>query len=299
MQSESQIVQTQDNFDLSKILTHFFKLRDWKERTLCIGLPVSISFMMFVLTGGIFLFLLMNDMIPPTGITALMFLLNMLSVPILLITSMASSGYKIKQGEAFRDGVEIHRLYSIRNFFSRIKHAFILKILFLMYQIIPMCIVVFGYVLLFIASIMGSGDSAPGVILILLGYVVMMTGSIIQTILEFLLYPLVTARYINESNFVDVVDYSKIWLNLRKHTKSVLLIVLVNYLLRSVILPTIYVFLIMFLVVGVIIVPLYLPFAVLAVIIFIPILATGMVYAEHTQGVMIGYLAKTIRNNHE
>lgn len=298
MQTESNTTQAQDHFDLSKILTGFFKLQDWQKRSLYIGFPFSASLTLFVVSLGGFVLVIMKDGVLPAelGITA--FLVYLFSIPVLLVTSLSAGGYKIKQAEASRDRTETHGLYSMMGFLSRIKHALILAVLSLVYQAIPIGIVMFGYFIFFVSAFLSANTDAF-VILTILGYILLLGGGALQTVIEFLLYPLVTARYINNPSFMNVANYMKTWNSFRQQLRYVFLTALVIYLLQSVVLSTIYGGLIVFLVAGAILTQLYLAFAVLAILIFVPLFAITTTYFQHVQGEMIGNLARIIRSNHE
>lgn len=298
MRSDNQSTSTLEDFSLSEIFTSFFKLKDWKKRTVYVGLPVATSFMLFAVSFGMFIILVMQDSPKtPVSVSLLWFFLYLISIPIMLLTSLSAIGYRIKHSESVRDGVELYNLYSVRNFLSRVKHAIILNIFFVIYQIVPIILIILGYFLTFVAIVMGDIETNASSIFIILSYILIIAGALLQTVIEFILYPLVCARYINASSRMDVANFLQTWSDFRKQISKILLIALLIYVLQSMILPIVYVLVIVFLVIGVVFSPFYLVFAGLAVLICLPFLSIGSVYSQHVQGEMIGSLARSIRNS--
>jgi len=285
------------DFDLLKILKSFFLLKDWKKRSLFIGLPAVASVALFAGSFGGFMILVIYDSVEYASIGIALFFLYILSLPILLLTSLSVNGYKIKQSEAVRDGVEIYRLYSIRNFFSRVKNALILHILYFAYQIVPLVFVFLGQMSIFMAAIFGDSLYLVALLLIILGYGISFIGSMIQMVIQVVLYPLVLARFINRERTTDVINYSQTWKLFRKHWTHLLLIGLVTYLMQTFILTNIYVFAFLFIAVGIIFPPLFVIILMFSLLIFVPLASIGTVYVQHVQAEMIGKLAKNIRSD--
>jgi len=286
-------------FNISEILTSFFHLKDWKKRSFYIGFPVAVTSLLFFISLGSIIFIAIRDEhrteTSPLAIP-LMFLV-IFSIPFIFLTSLSATGYQIKESEAISNRVEIRDLYSIRNFFSRLKHALIINILFFIYQIIPIAVVFIGYVIIGLSSIFEKSTPLIVIVFMVLGYGLTFVGSFLQGMIRLFINPMITSRYINQTDITDVINYAQTWRVLCRYPMYSFLVGIINYLLQFVVSTVIYIPLIFFVLAGIILPSLFPLLFVLILLIATPLISIGVVYHLHVQAIMIGNLARGIREN--
>lgn len=299
MQTNKSMQVSGIEFNISEILRSFFYLKDWKKRSFYIGFPVVIaSFLFSISLAGIVFVAIGGEHkaeISPS-ILPLMFLF-MFSIPFIFIAVLSAIGYQIKESEAISNQVEIRDLYSIRNFFSRLKHALIINILFFIYQIIPFAVVFIGYLIIGLSAIFEKSTPLIFIIFIVLGYGLTFVGSFLQGMIRLFVNPVITSRYINQPDITDIINYTQTWRVLRRYPMYSFLVGIINYFLQFVVSTVVYLPLIFF-VLAVIFLPSLFPLLlVLMLLIAIPLISIGVVYRLHIQAIMIGNLVRGIREN--
>lgn len=300
MNTQNDEVRDPFSLDFLEVITSFFKLSDWKKRIVYFGLPFGVVGMIaLTVLSKVFEFTVSPEKVEDSTVLILL-VISLALLPFAYLTGMSVLGYKIKQSEATRDNREIYNLYSFRNFLSRVKHSFLLVILQLIYQLIPIGVGMIGYFILVSSFVfLLDGGYKVGLGLTILGYTMLIASTVLRTAVSFILYPLIGARYINESRFINAASYLQTWKIFFKHLKHILLISLVVYFLQIVLWGMLYVFMYMFLAIALFMGSYYLLYAFVASVFFIPVFAIVSVYYAHIEGILTGKLARIIRNNRE
>lgn len=299
MQTNKSMQVSGIKFDISEIVTSFFHLKDWKKRSFYIGFPLTVTSLLFFISLWSIIFIAIRDEYKAeiSPLVLPLMLLFIFSIPFIFIAGLSATGYQIKESEAVSNQVEILDLYSIRNFFSRLKHALIIIILFFIYQIIPFTIGFIGYLIIGLSAIFEKSTPLIFIIFMVLGYGLTFIGSLLQVMVRLFINPVITSRYINQTNITDVINYAQTWRVLRKYPMYSFLVGIINYLLQFMMSTIIYLPLIFF-VLALILFPSLFPLLfVLMLLIVTPLISIGVVYHLHVQAIMIGNLARGIREN--
>jgi hypothetical protein len=265
--------------DLGVVFQEFFKLKDWKQRSLYLGgiyTLISLIFGGFYFVGSFLL------VIPFFGI--LLFL-----IPIVLIGAfmMAYSayliGYRLDIAEAYRSSSSIEDVAYMGNYSTRIKRGIRLAFAQIIYTLPAFTLLLVGYigVLFAIFAIEENpnlGNESLVYIGMLLSIVILFLGVLLQMAIYIFLMPILNATFLKNNDLGKLFDFKYIWKLVKANWADAVLIWAILSLLNVIIITaTYFAWFLVLLCVGLLVLPV--------------IMAITTVYRQHVHAHLIAELA--------
>lgn len=228
--------------DTNVIFTEFFKLSDWKQRSIGIGgmyLIISVLGMalfaltIFLMLGGVlFAFLLF-------------FLIGLILLVTHLILQSYLAGYKLDLINVMQNNGQIESVAHLADYGRRITQGFKLNLSQLAYILIPTLILFVGsFVNSFSSQFMETtGDplSAEYWIFFISGNAVVWLGTFLQFLTRLLFFPLLTARFINnEGRIADTINMNAVLNAIKLNFKEILIVGGLIFLAQTIVMFAIY-----------------------------------------------------------
>jgi len=228
--------------DTNVIFTEFFKLSDWKQRSIGIGgmyLIISVLGMalfaltIFLMLGGVlFAFLLF-------------FLIGLILLVTHLILQFYLAGYKLDLINVMQNNGQIESVAHLADYGRRITQGFKLNLSQLAYILIPTLILFVGsFVNSFSSQFMETtGDplSAEYWIFFISGNAVVWLGTFLQFLTRLLFFPLLTARFINnEGRIADTINMNAVLNAIKLNFKEILIVGGLIFLAQTIVMFAIY-----------------------------------------------------------
>lgn len=268
--------------DTNQIFTEFFKLRDWKARSLGIGGLYLLVVLILIFTTFPIVFFGMGEVL----LVALMIVFLILFSSIcFLILQFYLAGYKLDIISVMNDNKEVENVPYLSDFGRRIIQGFKLSFSRGVYILIP---TLFTFLGSFISSfsesfVATSGESMSEGFwgLLIIGYAVSGIGAILQFLTRLFFYPLLTARFVaNDYRIGDTVNLSQVMNTMKLNIKELLII-------GGLIFLTQFVFLIAFYMSGLLI------FLCVGLFLFPVVLSVGTVYLQHFEARVVSNLVNS------
>lgn len=228
--------------DTNVIFTEFFKLSDWKQRSMGIGgmyLIISVLGMalfaltIFLMLGGVlFAFLLF-------------FLIGLILLVTHLILQFYLAGYKLDLINVMQHDGQIESVGHLTDFGRRITQGFKLNLSLWAYILIPTLVLLVGsFVNSFSSQFMETtGDplSAEYWIFLISGNAVIWLGTFLQFLTRLLFFPLLTARFVNnEGRIADTINMSAVLNAIKLNFKEILIVGGLIFLAQTIVMFAIY-----------------------------------------------------------
>jgi len=281
------MLTTRTKHDWGTIFSEFFQLKDWKQRSLYIGGFYLILFSLWILFNVVFF------ISGSTGLNELIVLILYFfaQTPLVLISlySLYLYGYQIELVNFMLEDKPIENLNFFVNYQTRIKQGFKYFLSLGVYNIPPFVIMITGYafIMIFVMQSSNSIFVEPGVpyfpiVGLILSGIFILGGIVLQLLVQFVINPLIAARFINTKNIISTIDFAEVRRDARLHMSDLFLIGLIMYILQMVYSFALYISLItVFICIGLFLFPL--------------IMIVGAVYSLHFRARMIANLSKTIK----
>ncbi|HRO64637.1 MAG TPA: DUF4013 domain-containing protein [Candidatus Dojkabacteria bacterium] len=228
--------------DTNVIFTEFFKLSDWKQRSLGIGgmyLIISVLGMaLFALT----IFLMLGDLL----FAFLLFLvIGLILLVTHLIVQLYLAGYKLDLVKVMQHDGQIESVAHLADYGRRITQGFKLNLSQLAYILIPTLILFVGsFVNSFSSQFMETTEdplSAEYWIFLISGNAVVWLGTFLQFLTRLLFFPLLTARFINnEGRIADTINMSAVLNAIKLNFKEILIVGGLIFLAQTIVMFAIY-----------------------------------------------------------
>lgn len=282
------MLTTRTKHDWGTIFSEFFQLKDWKQRSLYIGGLYLVLFSAWIMFNIAFFIGLSSGF--SALILLILFLLAQTPLVLIVVYSLYLNGYQIELAGMMLEEKQLEDLNYFADYTARIKQGCKLLLSVSIYNIIPFLIIISGYMFIILLSIIQdsrSGFVEPGVSYIsmlgsILSFILLLGGVVLQMFVQFIITPLITARFIIKKSISTTIDFFEVKRHTERYILDLLLIGLIMYIIQ-----TLYSFALYFSLITV--------FICVGLFLFPVIFAVGVVYSLHVRARIISNLSKTMK----
>lgn len=228
--------------NINQIFTEFFQLRDWKARSFGIGgIYLLIVTLGVMVTTMVFLFGL--------GEILLAFLLMFISIlflfVVLFLFQFYLAGYKLDLIKVMQKNEEVESVGYLTDFTSRVTQGFKLNMSLWAYILIPTLIILVGSLVSSLSTPFVDATSnsfgAEYWFFLITANSISAFGTFLQFLTRLLIYPLVTARFVNNDyRIADSINMSQVLNTLRSNIKELLVVGGLIFLAQTIVMVAIY-----------------------------------------------------------
>lgn len=228
--------------DTNKVFTEFFKLRDWKSRSLGIGGLYLIFLTTIFIAYLFFIFLGLGEVILAAFFMILVIIATLIGF---LILQFYLAGYKLDLIKVMTKNGEVESVGYLANYGTRISQGFKLNLSFWAYILIPTMIsFIGGFVNGFSTELIETAGFSLNDgywIFVFIGYGISAVGGLLQFLTRLFFYPLITARFLaNDFRIADTINLSQVVNTVRSNFKELLIIGGLIFLVQAIITFSVY-----------------------------------------------------------
>lgn len=229
-------------FDTNVIFTEFFKLRDWKARSLGIGG----LYLLIVMVGmGAYAMVILFGLGGMVFALLLFFIMGLFIIIIIFGLQFYLAGYRLDLIEVMKVNGEVENVGHLTDYGRRITQGFKLNLSLWSYILIPTLIMLTGSLVNSFSTqlIDGSGNSLNDGywMLLIIGYSISGLGTLLQFLTRLFFYPLLTARFVNnESRIADTINLTQVIDTVRSNIKELLIVGGLIFLAQTIVMFAIY-----------------------------------------------------------
>lgn len=228
--------------DINQIFTEFFKLNDWKARSLGIG---GLYILIAILSLGGYGFVILLGLGGVLLAFLLMILMGLFLIIVFFTIKFYLAGYRLDLIKVMQQNGEVENVSHLTDFGRRVTEGFKLNISLWAYILIPTLVTFVGSLINSLsAQLMDTSGSSFGEgywVFLIIGYSISGIGALLQFLTRFFFNPLLTARFVkNDSRIADTINMTEVLTALRSNFKELLVVGGLIFLAQTIVMFAIY-----------------------------------------------------------